>query len=798
MTSPRNTTPNTTPNAITPNAVARTAVRRNIRSSRTLLALGCATALALLSACTSDGGWSRSSDSPGGVSAQVSELRTVADCDDLVDSARPMLQRMVDTTWETGSGDTPLTTIPGDVPDRAGTAQLDGEQFTVKSSTGDAAASAAPASGETGAPGSAGDVVAGTNNQESGVDEADLVKTDGGRIVSIVGGVLRVTVLDEDPSIDGTVDLTGRAATHLFLRGDEAIVIGTTYGSPGYDSPVAGTGTDRMVNQTAGSPGFAGDEAASPGTNGTTEPQVPTVPTTTVDTPPSTVVEPTPTPIPLPEPGPEPLPLPEPLPEPLPLPQPLPEPAPFLVTTTVTRVSIADPATPTVVETADLEGSFVAARMIDGRVRIVVRGEPQFLAEMMYAQDAGQASEGLEQLAAEDLLPRVAVDGEIAGLGTCSDVLVASTDVAVDASSWSVTSAPSTVTVVTVDATLADLQPVSVQGIAETVYASADSLVVAAQSWDGTGTRTDLHRFALTGAGPATYTGSGSAPGRLLNQYSLSERAGALRVVTTTDATIDPSATTFAPEPGGDIAIAVAPTNNGAGRLTVLDTGGDSLLEVGHIDDLGVGETVQSVRFIGDMGYVVTFRQVDPLFALDLSDPTAPQVLGELKIPGFSEYLHPVGPGLLLGVGREVDPDTAVDGGLKISLFDVSDPAAMVELDQIVIPDAYSPVGSDPLAFTWDPQRNQAVIPMDRSCPFNAECPYLGRGAAYVVGVRDGAIETLGEFGHPVPDAGAGVSGGEIAPMRSVIVGDSLWTISTVGLGRSDASAPTSVDVLAF
>ena len=450
--------------------------------------------------------------------------------------------------------------------------------------------------------------------------------------------------------------------------------------------------------------------------------------------------------------------------------------------------------------------------MIDGRVRIVVRSEPQAVIDMMYAQDRTDATDVVAEIRAEDLLPRVAVDGEVAGLGSCGDVLLTTTspvaagDVG-GTSGFSPMQFPSTVTVVTVDETLADLQPVSVQGMADTVYASTDSLIVAAQNWDDEGTRTDLHRFALSGDGPAAYSGSGSAPGGLLSQYSLSERDGALRVVTTTtDATFGTTSgfsgsgdreTAPAPDPATE----AAPSGPGSGRLTVLDTGGESLDEIGHIDDLGVGEQVKSVRFVEDMGYVVTFRQTDPLFALDLRDPTAPRVLGELKIPGFSEYLHPVGDGMLLGVGREVDPGSQMDKGLKISLFDISDPATMVEVDQIILPNAYSPVGSDPLSFTWDPQRSQAVIPVDRYCGATESCLSGSRGGAYVVAVRGATVETqsatfetLGEFGHPSTDG----SSAEVAPMRSVIVADDLWTISPVGLGRSDADTPTSVDVLGF
>ncbi|HLU40893.1 MAG TPA: beta-propeller domain-containing protein, partial [Microthrixaceae bacterium] len=257
----------------------------------------------------------------------------------------------------------------------------------------------------------------------------------------------------------------------------------------------------------------------------------------------------------------------------------------------------------------------------------------------------------------------------------------------------------------------------------------------------------------------ATHTGSGVAPGRLLNQFSLSEREGALRVVTTVD--------------GG-------PTGM-SGRLTVLDTEGDTLDAIGHLDGLGPGEEVKSVRFVGDLGYVVTFRTTDPLYALDLSDARNPRLLGELKIPGFSQYLHPVGDGLLLGVGRDADPRTGMTTGLKVSLFDVRDPAAMAELDQLVLPGASSPVGDDHRAFLWDAGRDQAVVPVDLGG---------GSGPALVLRVSGRRLERVAELRH-----GDAVG---VTPLRAFVVDGDLWTLSRLGLGRTPADAPGAIDHIGF
>jgi len=688
--------------------------RKSSTTRRLVLATASFATLALAGACTSDRDWGAPTRPPGPaggpVAAElVSSLRATEDCGDLVASARPVLELAAEQMWGSGGSngfDAEVTTTFDGARSSTGAAE-DGAAPPVAAMAQESTDSATSLSG-----GTASDTVVGTNNQELGVDEGDLVKTDGSRIVSVLDGVLRVTVLDGSPTVDGTLDLGDRSPSELFLRGDEALVVST-----GWEMRTMAEGPTMDVTR----------------------------------------------------PGPA-------VPSPEPLPAPRPEPAPFPVSTTVSRVDLADPTNPTVVETVDLEGSLVASRLIDGRARIVLRGEPQALTEMMEASDRDEALDTVAALRAEDLLPQAAVDGDVRELGGCGDVLV-STEPA--GGQPAIAPALSTVTVVTVGETLGDLAPVSVQGAADTVYASTDALYVGSQRWDsGSGSWTDLHRFDLTGDGAAVHTGSGAAPGRLLNQFSLSERDGALRVVTTVDE---------APDTG-----VIMPTDESttttrewqsrtAARLTVLDTDA-TLDEIGHIDGLGVGEEVQSVRFVDDLGYVVTFRQTDPLYALDLSDPADPKVLGELKIPGFSEYLHPVGEGLLLGVGREADPTTGRDQGFKVSLFDISDPAAMVEVDRFVVPDGYSAISGDHKAFTWDASRSQAVVPIEHGGD---------GGAAEVIAVRDGRLVRTAELAHDR-------DGFRLAPLRSVIVGSDLWTLSPAGLGRSDADAPAGVELLPY
>ena len=122
-------------------------------------------------------------------------------------------------------------------------------------------------------------------------------------------------------------------------------------------------------------------------------------------------------------------------------------------------------------------------------------------------------------------------------------------------------------------------------------------------------------------------------------------------------------------------------SGNSTNSLLVLD---ENLKVIGEIEDLAPGEQIYSARFLGDTGYFVTFRNMDPLFSVDLTNPKKPKILGELKITGFSEYLHPYDDNLLLGIGREISPDKGNFKGLKLSMFDISNPKNVTEIQKIV------------------------------------------------------------------------------------------------------------------
>lgn len=209
----------------------------------------------------------------------------------------------------------------------------------------------------------------------------------------------------------------------------------------------------------------------------------------------------------------------------------------------------------------------------------------------------------------------------------------------------------------------------SVLGGTGTVFMATDNLYLAAQDWEPSAKElaragakdlkyasvTQLARVAIAG-GELSLAAQGVVPGAVLNQFALDEYQGNLRVVTSLEGE----------NKKGWVQRA---------GLFVLDA---KLKPVGSISSLVTGESVRSVRFAGPVGYVVTFRQVDPLFAVDLSDAAKPRVLSALKIPGFSTYLHPWSDTQLLGLGRDVTAK-GEDRGLKLSMFDITDPVNVTE-----------------------------------------------------------------------------------------------------------------------
>src|SRR6266508_3651761 len=253
--------------------------------------------------------------------------------------------------------------------------------------------------------------------------------------------------------------------------------------------------------------------------------------------------------------------------------------------------------------------------------------------------------------------------------------------------------------------------------------------------------RTDLYKFDVSGTGRPRFAAAGSVPGWLINQYALRQR-------------------------------------------------GRTLDQVGHVGGLGKRERIYAVRFVGPVGYVVTFRQTDPLYTIDLHDPAHPKAVGELKITGYSAYLHPIGDNRLLGIGQEASERGRVQG-TQVSLFDVADPAAPKRLGQYHVQFGHSEAEFDPHAFLYWPDTGLLVVPVQlagmagRPVGDTPDGPITG---ALVLKVGDGAFTALGMVTHPLPHDGRlspdGRPGGAIH--RSLIAAGALWTVSDVGLKASD------------
>jgi len=260
------------------------------------------------------------------------------------------------------------------------------------------------------------------------------------------------------------------------------------------------------------------------------------------------------------------------------------------------------------------------------------------------------------------------------------------------------------VTIFTVDLNdpLAESRSVSIVGAGGIVYGSQSSLYVAAVNYgawimldalegqeDGPSTKTVIHKFSIDGAGGPDYVASGKVHGWALNQFSLSEWNGDLRIATTDQnwwSGEDP-----------------------ANTLYVLRQNGEDLETVGTLTGLGKpGETIYAVRFLEEKGFVVTFQQMDPLYTLDISDPENPQVAGELEVPGFSTYLHPVGDDHLLAVGTD-----SSTGGAELSIYNIADLANPVLVDRESLGSgSYTSASYEHKAFTYYASLHALAIPV--------------------------------------------------------------------------------------
>ncbi len=349
--------------------------------------------------------------------------------------------------------------------------------------------------------------------------------------------------------------------------------------------------------------------------------------------------------------------------------------------TQVLEIDVSEPSAPRLLRTLETYGAFVTARLVGASVRLVVTHDGIGSSVVgRYSRDGFKRSVAAATLAT--WLPLYTVNDYTSLINRWTDGSLVECDRVVTPAD--VYSAETTV-VLAFDAErgLGEWDAAGVVGAASAVYASRDSLYVALPRLFN---HTQIHRWDFSAEGSPTYRGAAEVNGHLINQFAMSEFDGHLRVASTRFDRVGSSS-----------------------ELTVFTVGDDALQQLASLRGLGPNEQIYAVRFLGDRAYVVTFRQIDPLFIIDLSDPAEPRVAGELKIPGFSAYLHPLGDGLLLGVGQDADPRTGRPLGPQVTLFDVSDPAAPTSLGRVALPSASTSPTFEHRGFTY--HEGRAFIP---------------------------------------------------------------------------------------
>jgi uncharacterized secreted protein with C-terminal beta-propeller domain len=313
------------------------------------------------------------------------------------------------------------------------------------------------------------------------------------------------------------------------------------------------------------------------------------------------------------------------------------------------------------------------------------------------------------------------------------------------------------------------------------VFASSDSLYLSVvHQKQNAGTRwypayssvdeaTEIHKFRI-GATPREthYIGSGVVPGHVLNQFAMDEWSGYLRVATTRGRV---------PDPKVESAVSI-----------LAETKDGNLARVGAVEKIAPGEDIRAVRFDGDRGYVVTFKKTDPLFVVDLYQPAHPKILGELKIPGFSTYIHRLDPDHLLSIGFDANDhgDFAYFDGVILQLFDVKNPTdpRLIHKEKIGSRGSSSEAATDHLAFNYFADQGLLAIPMT-ICDGggdgqNGQLLSFSGLLVYDVDLEKGFTRLGGvDHGTQGADCNTWWSNANSAVKRSVFLDDLVYSIAT-------------------
>lgn len=412
--------------------------------------------------------------------------------------------------------------------------------------------------------------------------------------------------------------------------------------------------------------------------------------------------------------------------------------------TDVYDVDLSDPADPRLEDTHHWSGRQLSMRQYDDVVRLVTTiGLPG----LPFVQPGRTMSDAEAEQRNREIVRASQIEDWVPGVD-CSEVY--------HPQKWS---GHDTVTVTTFRPGSPDeTSRVAVTGGGSEVYSSADRLYVSSSEWnfgpvpmEGPDTitrsdiirpdqlpRTQIHAFALDGSS-TRYVASGTVNGTVRDRWSLDEHDGHLRVAVSW-----PSRT----------------GSTGENGIVVMDENGGRLEQVGALRGLGPDEDIQSVRWFDDLAVVVTFRQTDPLYTIDLTDPTRPVRLGELKIPGFSAYLHPIGDDRLLGLGSDATL-TGQSLGAQAAVFDIGDPTRARQVGKVTFASSWFEAAEDPHAFTWLPGGHTAIASMQRETGSTFVLLRVGPGGSLSTGDLP-AVGGWGQRALPLDDGRVALVGDRV------------------------------------
>ncbi len=457
---------------------------------------------------------------------------------------------------------------------------------------------------------------------------------------------------------------------------------------------------------------------------------------------------------------------------------------------TVKLYDISDREDPELIRNVDFEGSYLTSRKIGEYAYFVVNSYPRYWDVRPMCEDIvplyrDSASDEEPELDDMEPVAKCVNIGYIPPIQAQNFITIAS---------------------ISMEDEDEDVNKEVIVGSGQNVYASLENMYVAQTSWPRYTAlgelakdyveRTVITKFALD-EGDVEFLGTGDVKGHILNQFSMDEFDEHFRIATTAGQVW-----------GGES------TNN----VYVLD---EDLEVVGSLEDLAPGEKIYSVRFMGEKGYVVTFKKIDPLFVIDLSDHENPEVLGKLKIPGYSDYLHPYDENHIIGIGKETveaeedlkerrQLDFAWYQGIKIAIFDVSDVENPIEMHKVVIGDrgTESEALHDHKAFLFDKERELLVIPItlaeikgEKSAD-NQHGEFVFQGAyVYNINLDDG-FDLRGRVTHYDDDEAFKKAGfyfrGDSAIRRSLYIEDVLYTLSNTRLQLNDLDDLDRLNILEF